>query len=141
MRYLAEASVARVLIEQLLLWVSGFGGELLDFGIDVPVADEDVGPAVVVEVKPAATPSQVLRVQAEPGLEGCVFEAPVALVVIEGRRVTGKVGLHDIEVAIEVVIGGSDSHAGLWLAVGAEDATSFETNFGEGTVLVVAVQH
>src|SRR5947207_639248 len=57
-----EAPVAEIFVEQFALRITRFRLELLDFGIDVAVADEDVGPAVVVHVKKTAAPSEILRV-------------------------------------------------------------------------------
>ena len=81
-----------------------------------------------------------LRVQAQSGLEGGVFEVPVALIVIERRRVAGEIGLDDVEIAVEIVIGGRDAHAGLRLAVGAEHAACFQPDLDELAVLLVLVQ-
>src|ERR1700722_2484314 len=55
-----EMQVAQIAIKQLALGVAGFGLELLNFGIDVAVADQDVGPAAVVHVEKSAPPSQIL---------------------------------------------------------------------------------
>ena len=62
-RNIREVAVAEVAIEQLALTVSGFGFQLLDFGIDVAVADQNVGPAVVVVIEEAAAPAQKLGVR------------------------------------------------------------------------------
>src|SRR5260221_1971177 len=50
----------RSLVEELALRVARFRLELLDFGIHVAVADENVGPAVVVHVKKTAAPAKIL---------------------------------------------------------------------------------
>jgi len=70
-----EVAVAQIAIEKLALWVTCFGGELFDFGIDVTVADEDVRPTVVVKIEKAATPAKILRVFAETCLERGVFKS------------------------------------------------------------------
>src|SRR5213593_2088905 len=69
-----EAAVAEIFVEQLLLRVAGFGLELLDFGIDMAVADENVRPAVVVHIEEAAAPAEILRVRAEAGGKSGVLE-------------------------------------------------------------------
>jgi len=61
-RNIIEAAVAKIAIEKFALWVTGFGGELFDFGIDVAIADEDVGPTVVVKIEKAAAPAEILGV-------------------------------------------------------------------------------
>src|SRR4029077_16374329 len=55
-RNVLEVAVAKIAIEEFALWIAGFGGELFDFGIDVTVADENVGPTVVVKIEKAAAP-------------------------------------------------------------------------------------
>src|SRR5256885_8104868 len=70
-----EVAVAQIAIEKLSLRIASFGGELFDFGIDVAVADEDVGPTVVVKIEKAAAPAEILRVFAEAGLERGVFKS------------------------------------------------------------------
>jgi len=135
-----EAAVAEIFVEQLALRIAGFGLELLDFGIDVAVADENVGPAVVVHVKKTAAPAEILRVLAEAGLIGGVLEIGAAEIVVERRGVAGKIGFDEIEIAVEIVIGGGDAHAGLGLAVGAERAAGFESDVREGAVLFVLIE-
>ena len=65
---------------------------------------------------------------------------PVAEIVVERRRVAGEVGLDDIEIAVEIVVGGGDAHAGLRLAIGAEDATGFHGDVHELAVVLVLVE-
>ena len=91
----------------------------------MPVANPNVRPAVVLHIENPAAPSQILRVLAEPSLKRRVFKIRAAEVVIERRRVTGEIGFHQIEIAVEVVIRSGNSHARLRLAVGAQRATGF----------------
>ena len=67
-------AVVQVVVEQFSLRISGFGLQLLDLGIDVAVADQDVGPSVVIEIEEAAAPAEKLRMRTEAGGEGGVFE-------------------------------------------------------------------
>jgi len=135
-----EASIAQILVKQLALRIAGFGLELLDFGIDVAIADEDVGPAVVVEIKKAATPAEILRVLAEAPLEGGVLKIRPAEIVVERGRVASEIGLDEIEVAVKIVIGRGDAHAGLGLAISAQRAASFERNVGENAVPLILIE-
>src|SRR5439155_1759819 len=121
-----EAPVAQIFVEQLALRITRFSLELLDFGINVTVANEDVGPAVIVHVKKTAAPAEILRVLAETALIGGVLEIRAAEIVVKRRRVAGEIRFDQVEIAVEIVIGGRDAHAGLRLAVGAESATSFD---------------
>src|SRR3989441_5910477 len=124
-RDIFEAAVSQVSIEQLALRISGFGFELLDFWIYMPVTDQDVWPAIVVHIKKSAAPAKVLRVRAEAGGKSCIFKIRAAEVVIKRRRVSGEIGFDDIEIAIHVVVGGRDSHPGLRLAIRTEGASGF----------------
>src|SRR5205807_2656945 len=82
--------------------------------------DEDIRPTVVVHIKKTAAPAEVLRVLAEAALISGVLEIRAAKIVVERRRVAGEIRFDQIEIAVEIVIGGGNAHAGLWLAVGAE---------------------
>src|SRR5271157_1045947 len=135
-----ETAVVQILVQQFALGVSGFTFDLLDFGIDVAVADQNVGPAVVLHVEKTAAPAQKLGVRAQTRREGDVFETGPALVVIERRRVAGKVGFDDVKIAVEVIVGGGNAHAGLRLAIGAEGATSFDGDILELAVLFVLIE-
>ena len=104
------------------------------------VANEDVGPAVIVHVKKTAAPAEILRVLAETALIGGVLEIRAAQIVVERRRVASEIRFDEIEIAVEIVIGGGDAHAGLWLAVGAESAAGLDGDVGEGTVLFVLIK-
>src|SRR3989442_370190 len=64
-----ETAVAEILVEKLALRIAGFGLELLDFGIDVAIAKQNIGPAVVVHIEKAAAPAEIKSVLAEAGLE------------------------------------------------------------------------
>src|SRR5271157_212109 len=133
----AEAAVVQITVEQFLLGIAGLGGELFDFGIDVAVADEDVGPAVVIEVEPTASPTQVLRVQAEAGLEGGVLEVPAAHVAVERWGVAGEVGFENVEIAVAVEVGGAYAEA-----VGSADLgdAGLFGDVGECSVAVVVIE-
>ena len=135
-----KAAGAQIFVEQLALRVARFRFELLDLGIHVAVANQDVGPAVVVEVEKAAAPAEILRVLAEAALKRGVLEIRAAQIAVERRSIAGKIRFDEIEIAVEIVIGGGDAHAGLWLAVGAERAAGFDGDVGEGAVLFVLIE-
>src|SRR5262249_56258662 len=86
-----ERAVALVLIEYFALRVAGLGGQLFDFGVDVAVDQEDVEPAVIVEIHEPAAPSQKARVDADPRGDRHVLEAQQsrfhAQVAVEDRSV------------------------------------------------------
>src|SRR5260370_2144434 len=139
-RDVAKAAIAQIFVEQLALGVAGFGLELLDFGIDVAVADENVGLAVVVHVEKAATPAEVLSVPAEAGLKSGIFKIRAAEVAVQRRSVAGKIRFDEIEIAVEIVIGGGDAHAGLGLAIGTESAAGFDGDVRKGAIFLVLIE-
>src|SRR5262249_41048703 len=116
---IVEASVAQILVEELLLRIAGFGLELLHFGIDVAVADENVRPAIIVGIEKATAPTKVLGVTAKPSLKGGILEIGASNIVIERGSVAGEIGLDDVEIPVEIIVRGGDAHPGLRLAVGA----------------------
>src|SRR5207247_804776 len=110
-----EAPVAQIFVEQLALRITRFSLELLDFGINVTVANEDVGPAVIVHVKKTAAPAEILRVLAETALIGGVLEIRAAEIVVKRWRVAGELRFDEVEIAVEIVVGGRADRAGLWM--------------------------
>ena len=61
---IVEMTIAQIAIQQLALCIAGFRPKLFHFGIDVPIADEDIKPTVVVHIEESAAPTEVLCVQA-----------------------------------------------------------------------------
>ena len=104
------------------------------------VADQDVRPAVVIHVEESAAPAKILRVRSKAGGKGGVLETGIAEIAIERGRVAREIALHDVEIAVHVVIGRRDSHACLRLAVGAESASRFERDIHEFSILFILVK-
>src|SRR6516162_903018 len=132
--------IAQILIQQFPLRVSCLGFELLDLGIDVTVANQDVRPAIIVHVEEAASPAEELCVSTKSRGKGRVFETSSANIVIKRRRISREVRLHDIEIAIHVIVGSGNSHAGLRLAIWAESASGFDRDVFELAVLLVVIE-
>src|SRR3954468_2522882 len=124
-RYICEVAVPQVLIKQLALSIPRFRLELLYFWIDVTVANQNVGPAVIVEIKESNAPAEELRVRAQSCRERCIFEICSTLVVVKRRSVAGEVCFDDVKVAVHVVVGSRYAHAGLGLAIGTQRASGF----------------
>src|SRR6266566_3687056 len=66
---------------------------------------QDVRPTVIVVVKEAATPSDVLVVDAHSRGKSDVTESAVAVVVIEVAGIVGEVGLENVKPSVAVIIG------------------------------------
>src|SRR5205823_5286011 len=90
-RNIFKFSITQVAIQQLALRIAGFGGQLLDFGINVAVANQNVGPAVVIHVEKPATPAQIAGVQSQAAFKGVIFEISVTPVAVQRMRITGEI--------------------------------------------------
>ena len=104
------------------------------------IADQDVGPAVVVEIKKSASPSQELRVRAQSGCERRVFEGCVAQIVIERGRVAREIRLHQVQIAVEIVISRGDSHPSLRFAVWTQRTACLERDVDKLAVLLILIE-
>ena len=133
-------AIVQVAVEQFALGIASLGFQLFDFGIDVAVADQDVGPAIVIEVEKAATPAQKLRVCAQSRGKGGVLKGAATEVVVERGRIAGEVCLDQVEIAIEIIVGGGDAHAGLWLAIWTEGTPGLDGDIFKSSVLFVVVK-
>src|SRR4051812_8064496 len=87
--HIAEPAVSEIAIEQPWLPVREVKLPAGDLRVDVAVGDEDVAPAVVVEVEEADAKADVLPVGAETGLDARVFEG-AAVVPVEDGDLLGK---------------------------------------------------
>ena len=104
------------------------------------VGEEEVGPAVVVDVGEHGSPAEGVGVDAEACRESHVGEGAVGIVVVEGGGVVGEVGLEEVEATVSVVVGGGSAHPGLLAAVFVEGDADVGGGVGEGSVAVVVVE-
>ena len=135
-----ESPIPAIPVQKSLL-EEGFGEmSVVDTRIDVSVRDEDVLPAVVIDIKEGRSPPQVLGVHRQVGADGLVAEKHLAFVAIQGMGVTGEVRLEEIEVAVPVVVAGGDSHARLFHAVEVVGRARNHAHFFECPVFLVVVE-
>src|SRR5262249_55911131 len=85
-RDVLEASVAEIAVQQLWLLVAVVSTEAVGFRIDVAVDDEDVRPAVEIDVEKTGAPAEVSRVDAQPRGARHIVEQTSAKVAIERWR-------------------------------------------------------
>ncbi len=109
----------------------------VDLRIDVAVDLHDVGPAVVVVIHKATAPRDILIVDADAGSEGDIGEGAVAVVVIEVAGVVGKIGFEDVKPAIAIVVGDSEAHTCLFVAVVAVRAAGDDGDIRERSIVIV----
>ncbi len=91
-----------------------------DFRIDVPVADQDIGPSVVVEVDEADAPAQKPGVPPKSGLKGLSSKLSSPRLRYRVDVSPAKLVLTISKLAVAIVIGRGHSHAGLRFAVRAD---------------------
>ena len=123
------------------LRVGDVGLHLLDVVLDVPVGQEDVGPAVEVVVEEERTEGE--GEQAGPAHAGRgrgVHEEALALVVVEARHLVGEVADDQAGEAAAVVVGGVDAHGPARAPVLVEGDAGAQTPLLEGPVALVAVE-
>src|SRR5713226_1149650 len=102
------------------------------------LSDEQVLPAVVVEVFQADTPAGTAGGECtEAGFKASIGERAIAIIVVEAVDFAGQLGNDDVGLAVVVVILKDSAHAGKWLAVGGERGAGFESALGERSVAVV----
>ena len=104
------------------------------------VTQQNVGPAVVVEIEEARAPAQKSRYFSQTGLKRLILKEPISGVVIQAGRIAGKVGLEHIEPAVAIVIGHCDSHARLGLSVGGVSNAGLHGGVRERSIVIVPVE-
>ena len=77
-----KLAVAQIAVQILVLGIRRVDMGAIDLGIDVPVRDENVEPAVVVHVKETDTPAEIARVDAQAREIGVILERAVAQIEI-----------------------------------------------------------
>ena len=82
------------------------------------VNEQQVRPAVIVEIKEHSAPSEILRMCPESCLIRYVSEDSISIVMIQGWSIVGKIRAEQIEVSIAIIISHRGPHTGLLTAVG-----------------------
>src|SRR5713226_8642701 len=102
------------------------------------LGDEQVLPAVVVEVFHANAPSGTAGGErAEAGFKTLIGERASAIVVVEAIDFAGQLGNDDVGLAVVIVVLKDSAHAGKRLAIGGERGARFESALRERAVAVV----
>src|SRR5260221_4863504 len=104
------------------------------------VGHEYIRPAVVVEIEKAYSPSEILRVHAQPGLVDRVIKSAVAVVMVQIRSLVGVVCLDDVEPAVAVVVADSHAHPALRRSVLIDRATDLGADLFERPIVIVVVE-
>src|SRR5215472_1457606 len=111
-----------------------------DFRVNVPGGHEQVWIAIVVEIDHPRSPTDVARIHCDLRGPRHVIEVSLAVVVIEAVGVIGKMGLEKINMAVEVVVADTDSHASLLHAVVTQRHSAEHAFLPKRSVMVVHEQ-
>ncbi len=106
----------------------------------MPVSDEDIKPAVVVEVREAAAPAEIAAAESQAGCKGGVGESPVAVVSVEAARIIREIRLEDVQPAVAIVVARGGAHACLLAAVFVVSAPGGDGNVRESSVAIVVIE-
>ena len=136
-----EGSVAIVVIQNPGLLEIAAEMLAIYFRVDVAVDEEQIRPAVVVEIEKRDAPAEVLRVEPESRGKGFIVEGAVAIVVVERGGIVGEIGFEQIEFAVTVVVGNGRAHAGLLAPVVVESGAGDDGNVAERAVVIVVVKN
>src|SRR6266567_2098065 len=136
-----EGSVGIVVIQNPGLLEIAAEMLAIHFRVDVAVDEEQIGPAVVVEIEKRDAPAEVLRVEPESRGEGFVVERAVAIVAVERGGIVGEIGFEQVEFAVAVIVGNGRAHAGLLAPVVVESGAGDDGNVGERAVVIVVVKN
>src|SRR5260370_7173702 len=105
------------------------------------VAEDEIGPAVIVKVKKHGAPAQILGMQTKSRGEGNIRKDSFAVIAVQGRRVIGEVGLKNIQPSVAVVIRDGCSHARLLSPILVERYSSHHRNIGKGSIAILVIEN
>src|ERR1700721_3211120 len=78
--------------------------------------------------------------RAQSSGEGGIFESGPTLIVIERRSIPGEIGFDDVEISVQIIVCGRDSHPRLRFAIGAQRTSRFNGDVLEFAILLVLVK-
>src|SRR5206468_11777896 len=110
---------------------------VVNLRVNVSIHLKDVLPAIIVIINKRASPCDIAVVDSNTGSERNVRESPIAIVVVQVAGVVSEVGFENVEPAVAVVVGDSDTHPGLLMAAIAVGATSHYSDISESAVMIV----
>src|SRR5262249_14106549 len=139
-RNIQERSVADVPEELLLLSITAIRFQSVDGGIDVAINDQDVFPAVVIEIDEADAPTEKSCVDTQSRAVAHISEKALPVVLVKRRYVIGKVGLDDVKKSVVIEVGCGGAHASLLLSILIESRAGGYPDIRERAVAIVAEQ-
>src|SRR6266480_1133023 len=113
----------------------------LDVVQNVALSDEQVLPAVVIEVFQAGAPAGTAGAKCtEADFETLIAERAFAIVVVEPIDFPGQLGNDDVGLAVVVVVLKDSPHAGKRFAIGRKRGTGVESALRERAVAAIAIE-
>ena len=91
-----KPSIPKILIEHMPILIANVYAEPVDFGIGVAVDQQKVFPAVIVEIKEAATPANKTSVVSQSGALRSIVKLAVAAIAIQSFAFVGKVAAKQV---------------------------------------------
>src|ERR1035441_3598456 len=95
--HVLKLAVAQVAIEILALCVGGVNLCSVYLGINMAVGNQNVEPAIVIDVHEAHTPAHQSGIDSKPGLVCPIIEGAVPEILIQGVGITCEVGLGNVQ--------------------------------------------
>ena len=106
-------------------------------GYGLPGYQENIGPAIVIQIHHAGAPADVSGFDSEPCAQRGYFKVARSIVDVEFVCVFGEVRFEEIEIAIEIEIADSHAHPCLHLAILGKGDAAFERIVMEGAVVAI----
>src|ERR1022692_4864425 len=101
---------------------------------------KDVWPAIVIEIKDPCSPTSEANFNAEFRLQSQVVKIAGAIVLVQHFCVFGKVGLENIQMAVQIVVSDTNSHPRLFRSVIAQGHATLNPLLFEGSVVLIDEQ-
>ena len=103
-RQVRKPSIPKILIEQRPILIANVYTEPVNLGIGVAVDQQKVFPAVIVEIKEAATPANKASVVSQSGALRSIVKLAVATIVVQSFAFVRKIAAKQVQRAIAVVV-------------------------------------
>src|SRR5580700_5621620 len=101
----------------------------VDFGERVSVDQQQIPPAIVVEIEETAPPTDVAGVARHSCRDGSVVKFAAATAAVQRLPFIGKITAENIEPPVAIVIGRCDTHSGHGLAIVVKGNAAQESFF------------
>ena len=137
---IGEGPVPVVVVKNGAIFVVDVDLETLDLRKRVAVHQQQILPAVIVEIKKSAAPSHKTRVVRDAGGQSNIIEFRPAPVAIQRLALVGEVAAENVRSPVAVVITRSHAHARHSLAVFVESCAAQDSLLAKGSVAAVDVE-